>query len=177
MRYKFRYFGYFKQSSMISGIIQNFWLPWMIYYILHVVIVKILILSGFDDLLNNNALLFDVKRIILICSISSVVFFCLFRKGVFLNQNSLLIARYTITQFNWKWWIKIDYNDIEKVNVNYFDISWYNYNFRMLTLGGDRAYNVELTLKNSKKYFFSIEDQEEFCDNLNQLIENSKNMY
>lgn len=149
----------------------------MIYYILHVVIGKILILSGFDDLLNNNALLFDVKRIILICSISSVVVFCIFRKGVFLNQNSLLIARYTITHFNWKWWIKIDYNDIEKVNVNYFDISWYNYNFRMLTLGGDRAYNVEFTLKNGKKYFFSIEDQEEFCDNLNQLIENSKNMY
>ena len=43
-----------------------------------------------------------------------------------------------------------------------------------MTLGGDRAYNVELTLKNGKKYYFSIEDQEEFCENLSQLIE-SKN--
>lgn len=28
----------------------------------------------------------------------------------------------------------------------------------------------ELTLKNGKKYFFSIENQEEFCENLNSLI-------
>ena len=28
---------------------------------------------------------------------------------------------------------------------------------------------------NGKIYYFSIEDQEEFCENLNKLIENSKN--
>ena len=43
-----------------------------------------------------------------------------------------------------------------------------------MTLGGDRAYNVELTLKNGKKYYFSIEDQEEFCENLSQLLENTE---
>lgn len=37
---------------------------------------------------------------------------------------------------------------------------------------GDESYNVELTLKNGKKYFFSIENQEEFCDNLTELINN-----
>ncbi len=43
-----------------------------------------------------------------------------------------------------------------------------------MTLGGDRAYNVELTLKNGKKYYFSIEDKEEFCENLSQLLENTE---
>lgn len=177
MRYKFRYFGGYKIASLIAGAIQNFWLPWITFYILYVVIGKVLVFIGFENLLNNDALLFDIKRIVLICSASLAIIYCVFRKGVFLNENNLIVARYTITPFDWRLWIKIDYSDIEKANVNYSDISWSDFNFRMLTLGGDRAYNVELTMKNGKKYFFSIEDQEEFCDNLNQLIENSKNKY
>lgn len=86
-----------------------------------------------------------------------------------------MIARYTITPFNWKWWMKINYSDIEKVNINYFNLNYADYHYRMLNSGGDRNYNIELTLKNGKIYYFSIEDQEEFCENLNQLIENSKN--
>lgn len=86
-----------------------------------------------------------------------------------------MIARYTITPFNWKWWMKINYSDIEKVNVNYFNLNYADYHYRMLNSGGDRNYNIELTLKNGKIFYFSIEDQEEFCENLNKLIENSKN--
>ncbi len=164
----------FKTGSMIAGILQNFWLPWLIFYILYVLIGKVSILIGLDNYLSDDIVLYSLQRIVLIISISSVIVFCFFRKGVFLNENHLIIARYTITPFNWKWWIKIDYSDIEKVNINYFDLSYIDYHFRMLILGGDRAYNVELTLKNGKKYYFSIEDQEEFCENLSQLLENTE---
>ncbi len=164
----------FKTGSMIAGILQNFWLPWLIFYILYVLVGKVSILIGLDNYLSDDIVLYSLQRIVLIISISSVIVFCFFRKGVFLNENHLIIARYTITPFNWKWWIKIDYSDIEKVNINYFDLSYIDYHFRMLILGGDRAYNVELTLKNGKKYYFSIEDQEEFCENLSQLLENTE---
>lgn len=164
----------FKTGSMIAGILQNFWLPWLIFYILYVLVGKVSILIGLDNYLSDDIVLYSLQRIVLIISISSVIVFCFFRKGVFLNENHLIIARYTITPFNWKWWIKIDYSDIEKVNINYFDLSYIDYHFRMLILGGDRAYNVELTLKNGKKYYFSIEDQEEFCENLSQLIGSKK---
>lgn len=175
MRYKFRFFGMLKTGNMIGGILQNFWMPWLIFYVLYVLVGKFSILIGLDNYLSDDIVLYNLQRIVFIFSISSVIVFCFFRKGVFLNENYLIIARYTITPFNWKWWMKINYSDIEKVNVNYCDISYIDYNVRMVTLGGDRAYNVELTLKNGKKYFFSIEDQEEFYENLNQLIENSKN--
>ncbi|MDE5974287.1 MAG: hypothetical protein K2G73_06415, partial [Eubacterium sp.] len=122
----------------------------------------------------NDTILSFFTEIAFVFSISSAIIYCVFRKGVFLNEDNLIIARYTITPFNWKLWIKIDYSDIEKVNVNYFDLSFIDYHFRMLTLGGDRAYNVELTLKNGKKYFFSIENQEGFCENLSQLLENTE---
>ena len=164
----------FKTGSMIAGILQNFWLPWLIFCILYVLVGKVSILIGLDNYLSDDIVLYSLQRIVLIISISSVIVFCFFRKGVFLNENHLIIARYTITPFNWKWWIKIDYSDIEKVNINYFDLSYIDYHFRMLILGGDRAYNVELTLKNGKKYYFSIEDQEEFCENLSQLIGSKK---
>lgn len=174
MRYKFGFFGMLKTGNMLAGILQNFWMPWLIFYVLYVLVGKFLILIGLDNYLSDDIVLYNLQRIVFIFSISSVIVFCFFRKGVFLNENYLIIARYTITPFNWKWWMKINYSNIEKVNVNYCDISYIDYNVRMVTLGGDRAYNVELTLKNGKKYFFSIEDQEEFCENLNQLIENSK---
>lgn len=164
----------FKTGSMIAGILQNFWMPWLIFYVLYVLVGKFSISIGLDNYLSDDIVLYNLQRIVFIFSISSVIVFCFFRKGVFLNENHLIIARYTITPFNWKWWIKIDYSDIEKVNVNYFDLSFIDYHFRMLTLGGDRAYNVELTLKNGKKYFFSIENQEEFCENLSQLLKNTE---
>ena len=134
-------------------------------------------LVGIEDYVISETVISVYKNAAFILSLSSAVIYLVMKKGVFLNYNDLIVARYTITPFDWRLWIKIDYSDIEKVNVNYSDISWSDFNFRMLTFGGDRAYNVELTLKNGKKYFFSIEDQEAFCDNLNQLIENSKNRY
>lgn len=88
--------------------------------------------------------LYNLQRIVFIFSISSVIVFCFFRKGVFLNENHLIIARYTITPFNWKWWMKINYSDIEKVNVNYFNLNYADYHYRMLNSGGDRNYNIEL---------------------------------
>lgn len=96
--------------------------------------------------------------------------YCVLKKGVFLYQNHLVIARYTITLRNWKNRISIDYNDIESVIVNYSDLRFTKYHGSLLVPFGDDTYNVELTLKNGKKYFFSIENQEEFCDNLNSLF-------
>ena len=113
-----------------------------------------------------------IRKIIFICSIIWAAVYCIFRKGVFLYDNHLVIARYTITLTNWKNRITISFDEIESVNVNYTDLHFTRYRFSFIVPCGDEAYNVELTLKNGKKLFFSIQDQEEFCQNLNLLMEN-----
>ena len=76
----------------------------------------------------------------------------------------------SITNINWNPYIVIKYSDIASVNINYSDLHFTKYRFSFVTLCGDESYNVELTLKNGKKYFFSIYNQEEFCENLNSLM-------
>ncbi|MCM1115463.1 MAG: hypothetical protein NC397_08210 [Clostridium sp.] len=173
MRYKFRYFnGFIKTAVTFITPIQNFWMLEIFCYALFFLVGKLAVVIGAEEYLFNDTVLSVLRTIVSICAISWAVMYCVFRKGVLLYEDCLVIARYTITPTNWKNRITIDYNDIAKVNVNYVDLNYIDYRFRMVVLGGDRAYNVELALKNGKRYYFSIENQEEFCDNLNSIIEN-----
>lgn len=85
-------------------------------------------------------------------------------------ERYLVIARYTITTRNWNSKITLKYDDIESVNINYNDLRFTKYHGSLLVPFGDNTYNIEITMKNGRKYFFSIENQEEFCDHLNSLI-------
>lgn len=175
MRYKFRYFnGMYKTIAKFAAPFQNFFFTWLIFFIIYFVITKIAALFGMEDYLINDFALGIFQKITFICSISWVMIYCFFKKGVFIYDDHLVIARYTITPTNWRNRIVIDYDDIESVCVNFQDLHFTKHRFSFVVLGGDEAYNIELTLKNGKKYFFSIEDQEEFCDNLNMLLEKRK---
>lgn len=72
---------------------------------------------------------------------------------------------------NWRNRISVSYDDIESVKLNYSDLRFTKYHGSLLVPFGDDTYNVELVLKNGKRYFFSIENQEEFCEMLNSLLE------
>lgn len=177
LRYKFRYFnGIYKAISRLVSPFQNFFLTWVISFIIFFFIGKLMILFGFEDYIVDDYVIGIFQKIVFACSILWVMVYFIFKKGVFLCENRLVIARYTITLTNWKNRIIIDYDDIESVNINFRDLHFTKYRFSSLVLCGDEANNIELTLKNGKKYFFSIEDQEEFCDNLNLLLEKRKNV-
>jgi len=176
MRYKFRYFdGISKAGAKIACPMQNFLLTFVIIVFVYTLFGKIVTLIGIEDYIINKSLDHSMQRAAFICAFIAALAYFIFRKGVFLYDDRLVIARNTITLTNWKPRITVNYDDIEHVNVNYTDLHFTKYYFSIVTPYGDEAYNVELTLKSGKKYFFSIQDQEEFCEVLNSLIEKYKN--
>lgn len=168
MRYKFRYLNnIYKTLAAIAGPMLNFSITIAVFLIGYYLFAKITAWFGVDDSIINNS----VFREVMIYSAFAVsLVYCFLKKGVFLYNDKLVIARYTITNINWNPYIVIKYSDIASVNVNYSDLHFTKYRFSFVTLCGDESYNVELTLKNGKKYFFSIYNQEEFCENLNSLM-------
>lgn len=174
MRYKFRYLnGIYKTAAAIVCPLQNFFLVWAIFFLVLFLINKIAVLIGFDNLINDTIFVI-LRKIIFLLSTFWAVVYCVCRKGVYVYNNHLVVARYTVTLTNWKNRITISYDEIESVSDNFNDLHYTKHKFSMVVPCGDESYNVELTLKNGKKYFFSIEDQEEFCDNINLLIEKSR---
>ncbi len=173
MRYKFRYFnGLYKTIAKFGIPLHNFMLLFIILFVIIIAIRELAALVGLDGYITNQTVVYTYIRIMFICSSIWGLVNLFGKKGVFLYNDRLVIARYTVTLTNWKNRITINYNDIASVNVNYTDISFTKYRFALVVLLGDKSYNVEVTMKNGKKYFFSIENQEEFCENLNLMIEN-----
>ncbi len=169
MRYKFRYANnMFKLAAKIAAPMQNFFMIIAIFFIFYNLIGRICILFNFTTLSIKN-IGNAMQPIMFICAFSAAIIYCFLRKGVFINASEIVIAKYTFVPFNFKMRIHIPYNEIEKINVNYSDIHFTKYRFSLVRLCGDEAYNVELTLKSGKKYFFSIENQEEFVENVRQM--------
>ncbi len=171
LRYKFRYFnGSFKLLNSILIPLQNLLFP----PIVALIVLRVITLVRLGEYFNNDIVINAIQKIVLFCSFSWTIVYCAFKKGVFLNDKCLIIARYTITLRNWKNRIVLRYDEVENVNVNYNDLRFTAYHGSLLVPFGDNTYNVEITMKNGKKYFFSIENQEEFCDNLNFLIQKNR---
>lgn len=167
MRFKFRYDN--KSSKILSAIVvpfQNLLLP----RVIALAIARIIALIGLGQYFNNDIIIGIIQKIVVFVSILWTAIYFIFKKGVFLYDDYLVIARYTITLRNWKNRIKIKYDDIDHANVNYTDLRFTKYHGSLLVPGGDDTYNVEITLKNGKKYFFSVENQEEFCETINSII-------
>lgn len=171
MRYKFRYLnGTYRITAFIGGVMQNFFAVIAAFMLLYFLVNKVTALIGVEDSSFNTIFNSAVRKIMPCCALAASVVFCVLKKGVFLYNNRLIIARYTFTLTNWNPRITINYNEIEHVNVNYADLHFTKYRFAVVNLSGDESYNVELTLKNGKKYFFSIQNQEEFCSQLDSLL-------
>lgn len=163
MRFIFRYFNRsFKILCTILVPLQNFILPPIIASFF----IRVIGLIGLGQYFNNDLIISIIQKIVIFVSILWAAIYIFFRKGVFLYDDYLVIARYTITLRNWKNRIKIKYDDIDHVNVNYTDLRFTKHHGSLLVPCGDNTYNVEITLKNGKKYFFSIENQEEFVSEL-----------
>ncbi len=135
------------------------------------IIVKLLAAIGIVQYFNNDFVLDLIQKILLFASFGYALSYCILRKGVFLYDTRLVIARYTFTLINYKSRISIKYEDIESVIINYIDLRFTKYRASELMPFGDDTYNIELTLKNGKKYFFSIEDQEEFVEEVSKRME------
>lgn len=156
---------------------QNFIIPIIIFPYVFALIVKFCELVGIADSIIIDTVYPVMKEVVIIISASWALVYCIFRKGVFLYDDHLVIAIYTITMTNWKQRILVDYYNIESVGVNYFNLSFAQKFFSMLVPFGDNTYNVKLTLKTGKTYFFSVENAEEFCENLNLLLEKQRKTF
>ena len=172
MRYKFRYYnGTFKILSGIVVTLQNLFIP----RIFLLIIARFIAIAGFGIYLKNDYVSHVFINISLVLGTIWAIIYIFGKKGAFLYDDRLVIARYTISLRNWKNRITIKYSEIEKVNVNYNNLMFTKYHGSQLVPLGDEGCNVELTLKNGKKYFFSIYDQELFCEQLESLIVNNIN--
>ena len=165
----------FKFASKIAAPMQNSFMIVAIFFIAYNLIGRLCLLFNITNSSIKN-IGSVMQQPMLICAFSAAIIYCILRKGVFINTSEIVIAKYTFVPFNFKMRIHIPYNEIEKINVNYSNIHFTKYRFSFVTLCGDETYNVELTLKSGKKYFFSIENQEEFYQNVNIMIDKAKNM-
>lgn len=167
MRYKFRYYnGTFKLLNGIIVPLTNFVYPQ--FFVL--LFARFIALIGLGQYFNNDVMLGIIQKAVVIISFLWPILYCVLPKGVFLYDDKMVIARYTITTFNWKNRITINYDEIENVDINYTNLIFNINRCRFLVPFGDSTYNIELTMKNGRKYFFSIQEQEEFVYELNSRI-------
>ena len=96
-------------------------------------------------------------------------------KGCFLYDDQVVLARYTITALNWKNKIAVPYYMIENAYVQYSSIYWTKDVFSELVPYGDFNYNVELQLRDGKKYIFSVQDAEDCCAEIMAKVEQYAN--
>lgn len=172
MRYKFRYYNKgFKLLSMILAPLQNFFFVIVIIVpIILIVISLVFCLIGLEKQLDDYTAQI-IYKIIITFSFLCAISYYIFPKGVFLYEKRLIIARHTVTLRNWKSIIFVKYDAIENVNINFKDLRFTKYHGSLLVPCGDEVCNIELTLKNGKKYFFSTEYQDDFCKHLKSLID------
>lgn len=171
MRYKFRYLSSLdKFKAVILGFVQNFSITMFVIYLIVLLLGKILALFGINSLSESENFVSTILTITFGISFVLGILYWILKKGVFVYDDRLILAKYTFVPFNFKPRITVNYYEIESVNVNYYNIAVTKYRYSMVTLCGDKAYNVELTLKNGKKYFFSIENQEQFVEELIERV-------
>lgn len=100
----------------------------------------------------------------LILGIILVIRYCFIYKGVTLYNNSLEITSHSLGNLKPK--VVVNYSDISSVYNNRTDIRYNRRKARKTFIAGDYKNYVELTLKNGKQFCFSVENQEEFIDDL-----------
>lgn len=107
----------------------------------------------------------------ILCGFVLMIRFWICKKGVFLYDSFMAIERYSTTLASRKMDIQINYHDIKHIYVNYQNLrSTPNYR-KLLVMCGARDSYVELTLRNGKQYFFALENQEEFCNEVRLKLE------
>lgn len=92
-------------------------------------------------------------------------------KGVMITDDSIEIDRYSVTDFHPVPNFKISYKDIKYVHNSRQEISLHSFKARQfLFTGCDLSYYVEIGLNGGKTFYFSVENQEEFAQELiNQI--------
>lgn len=89
MRYKFRYYnGIFKVLNALLVPWQNLLLPQFVI----ILIARLVSLIGLGQYFNNDTVIGILQKIILIVSVAWTIIYCVFKKGVFLYNDHLVIA-------------------------------------------------------------------------------------
>lgn len=160
--YYFRYANSFEKFMMrFLSFVANFALPIVAFY-------AIAIVTGIFGI--NKYLGADVLTILLIVSIAlgliCAIKFCVCFKGITLYDSYMEISTQTIGFGKNKPKIIIGYDDISSVFQNTYNLRYSRKKARKTFIAGDYQDYVELTLKGGKQFCFSVENQKEFIEEL-----------
>lgn len=158
-RYKSKYAKFF--NGLLSAISCFIYPP-------IITIVFILILKFFG--ISNRWPGWMITALLLVSIVFGIVFVVIYftnDKGILLCDSYFVIERYSINDFHPIPNMKIFYKDIKYVYNSRETIGLHTMKARKaLVSGGDLSYYVEIGLKGGKEIFFSIENQEDFVEEL-----------
>jgi len=100
--------------------------------------------------------------------------FCFAFKGVILYDSYLEIVTQNLGFGKEKPKIKVNYSDILSIYNSTFNIRYDRRKARKCFIAGDFSYYVELTLNGGKQFCFSVENQEEFVEEVNKRMQECK---
>lgn len=97
--------------------------------------------------------------------------YCFCFKGIILYDSYLEITTQTLGLEKNKPKIRINYTDIASIYNSTYNLRYDRRKARKSFIAGDFSNYVELTLKGSKQFCFSVENQEEFVNEINKRIQ------
>ena len=169
--YDFRYKSKGQRiSEIVQGGAMNMLLPIIPAFVIWVILLNLKITKYFD-----LPVYLIVLSILFVVGIALNIRMFANYRGVILYDDYLEISRYYRTGIKDRMNIIVPYKDIESINiqlVNRINIRQEHNNFRRYhcTLGGDYDNYVKLILKNGRQYCFSVENQTEFVETINDKI-------
>ncbi len=169
--YDFRYKSKGQRiSEIVQGVAMNMLLPIIPAFVIWVILLNLKITKYFD-----LPVYLIVLSILFVVGIALNIRMFANYRGVILYDDYLEISRYYRTGIKDRMNIIVPYKDIESINtqlVNRVNIRQERNNFRRYhcTLGGDYDNYVKLILKNGRQYYFSVENQTEFVETINDKI-------
>ena len=172
--YDFRYKSKGQRlSEVLQAIAMNMLLPIIPTFVIWVVLLNLKVTKYF------GAQVYFVTLLVVL-AIGIVLNIRMFRnyQGVILYDGYLEISRYYWTGIRDRMNIVIPYNSIKRITtqqVNRMNIRQERNEFRRYhcTLGADYDNYVKLFMKNGRRYYFSVENQSEFIEEVHQQIKDA----
>ncbi|MCH5315660.1 MAG: hypothetical protein J1E81_07085 [Eubacterium sp.] len=130
-------------------------------------------ISGITKHLSPEIMMALLVLSILLGIIFAVRFICCF-KGVVLYDSYLEITTQTLGFGKNRPKYKINYSDIASAFISTYNIRYDRRKARKSFIAGDYSNYVEITLRGGKQFCFTVEDQEEFFEELIQRVNSCK---
>lgn len=166
--YSFRYSN--KADRLIGGLFSfftNIGVPIVAFFVIAIAMSLCGIIKYLTVELVMALLIFSI-----ILGIVFALRFCFCFKGVILYDTYLEIITHSFGAAKSKPKFEIEYSEIASVFNSTFNLRYDRKKARKTFLAGDFSYYVELTLRGGRQFCFSVENQENFVEELILRVNN-----